>query len=102
MSRQLFDLGVKGQGQMNGMMVRYTPSNGHAPTYQISKNIFKNAGKNEACWCVLHLHILSCLHLPKQKHVGFIKYFPIDACFLPGLHKPQYIQAIKLTAEELN
>ena len=32
----LFDLGVKGQGQMNVMMVHNTPSNGDAPTYQIS------------------------------------------------------------------
>ena len=32
----LLDLGVKGQGQMNVMMVRNTPSNGDAPTYQIS------------------------------------------------------------------
>ena len=29
----LFDLGVKGQGQMNVMMVRDTSSNGDAPTY---------------------------------------------------------------------
>ena len=29
----LFNLGVKGQGQMNNMMVRNTPSNSDAPTY---------------------------------------------------------------------
>ena len=32
----LFDLGVKGQGQIIVMMVRDTSSNGDAPTYQIS------------------------------------------------------------------
>ena len=32
----LFDLGVKGQGQMNVMMVSDISSNGDAPTYQIS------------------------------------------------------------------
>ena len=30
------DLGVKGQGRMNVMIVHDTPSNCHAPTYQIS------------------------------------------------------------------
>ena len=33
---QLIDLKVKGQGQMNVMMVCDTPCYGHAPTYQIS------------------------------------------------------------------
>ena len=32
----LFDLGIKGQGQMNVMMVHDTQSYGHTPTYQIS------------------------------------------------------------------
>ena len=32
----LFDLGVKGQGQTNVMMVRDTPSYSHTSTYQIS------------------------------------------------------------------
>ena len=32
----LFDLGVKGQGKKNVMIVHNTLSNGHAPTYQIS------------------------------------------------------------------
>ena len=34
--KQLFDLEVKGQGPMTVIMVRDTPSYGHAPTYQIS------------------------------------------------------------------
>ena len=33
---QLFDLRVKGQGQMNVMIVCDTPSSGHAPTHKIS------------------------------------------------------------------
>ena len=33
---KLFDLGVKGHGQMNVMMLRDTLSYGHTPTYQIS------------------------------------------------------------------
>jgi hypothetical protein len=33
--KQLFDLEVKGQGPMKVIMVRDTPSYGHAPTYQI-------------------------------------------------------------------
>ena len=37
----LFDLGVKGQGQMNVMMVCNTLSNGDAPTYQISLSYLK-------------------------------------------------------------
>ena len=40
---QLFDLGVKatGQGQINVMVVRDTPWNGHAPTNQVSLNNFE-------------------------------------------------------------
>jgi hypothetical protein len=34
--KQLFDLEVKGQGPTKVIMVRDTPSYGHAPTYQIS------------------------------------------------------------------
>jgi hypothetical protein len=34
--KQLFDLEVKGQGPMKVIMVRHTPSYGHAPTYQLS------------------------------------------------------------------
>jgi hypothetical protein len=34
--KQLFDLKVKGQGLMKVMTARYTPSYGHAPTYQLS------------------------------------------------------------------
>ena len=34
--KQLFDLKVKGQGPTKVIMVRDTPSYGHAPTYQIS------------------------------------------------------------------
>ena len=34
--KQLFDLEVKGQGHMKVIMVRDTPSYGHAPTYEIS------------------------------------------------------------------
>jgi hypothetical protein len=34
--KQLFDLDVKGQGSMKVIMVRDTPSYGHAPTYQLS------------------------------------------------------------------
>ena len=33
---QLFDLGVKGQGQMNVLIVSDAPSYGHTHTYQIS------------------------------------------------------------------
>ena len=35
-SKQLFEFGVKCQGQKNVMIVHNTLSNGHAPTYQIS------------------------------------------------------------------
>jgi hypothetical protein len=34
--KQLFELEVKGQGPTKVIMVRDTPSYGHAPTYQIS------------------------------------------------------------------
>ena len=34
--KQLFDLEVKGQGPTKVIMVRDTPSYGHAPTYQLS------------------------------------------------------------------
>jgi hypothetical protein len=34
--KQLFDLEVKGQGPTKVIMVRDTPSYGHAPTYQIN------------------------------------------------------------------
>ena len=34
--KQLFDLEVKGQGPTKVIMVRDTPSYGHAPTYEIS------------------------------------------------------------------
>jgi hypothetical protein len=36
MSKQLFDLEVKGQGPMKVITVRDTPPYGHAPTYQLS------------------------------------------------------------------
>ena len=36
LKKQLFDLGVKGQGPTKVIMVRDTPPYGHAPTYQIS------------------------------------------------------------------
>ena len=34
--KQLFDLEVKGQGPTKVIMIRDTPSYGHAPTYQLS------------------------------------------------------------------
>ena len=39
--KQLFDLGVKGQGPTKVIMVRNTPPYGHAPTHQISLTYLK-------------------------------------------------------------
>ena len=39
--KQLFDLEVKGQGPMKVIMVRNTPTYGHAPTYQLSLTYLK-------------------------------------------------------------
>ena len=51
--KQLFGLGVTGQGPTKVITVRDTPPYGHAPTYQISLTYLerqKSYGPDKLCW----------------------------------------------------
>jgi hypothetical protein len=50
--KQLFDLEVKGQGPTKVIMVRDTPPDGHAPTYQLSLTYLER----QKCSGVMRLH----------------------------------------------
>jgi hypothetical protein len=62
----LFDLEVKGQGPMKVIMVRSTPPNGHAPTYQIALTYLKRQkcyGPDKKILCMNLLIFRFCFRL---------------------------------------